>query len=955
MKLKLPLVLVIYFIGIQVYTQDNDTLNTVNESAKPGTDFNDNFSTDDYGEANFDDTVFIGYGAVKKENLTVPVEQVDIKKVEHMSYTRVENMLQGTANGVFVAAGSGAPNAPVSIRIHGIGTPNNAQPLYVIDGLPVSEVDFWTNNNPQGISFLNPGDIESIYILKDASACAMYGIRGANGVVVINTKKGREGKPVIRFNGYYGNQHLPQNQRYELLNGQEFATLYNEAMGMDIFDPASISSLPTTNWQDKIFRVAPMHNAQLSLSGGSGKGNYYMSFNKYSQKGIIKHSGYDRYSFRINSGYHASDWLKIGEHISLSNSKNQRQVEQSLDGPLGAALQADPTAGIHDDDPDTDWAPMSNTPEIPNPVGVIKRQHNIYTSNRIQGTVFAEIHFGGIADFLEHLKYKLNAGISRSWGDKEELLPAYYESPTIASSRSIEINRADDLNNFLFEQTLKYDFSIQQIHHFNVIGGYAVQTENKEWKNVSYNTEENKDIINSDKSKAEWKIASFISGLQYDFRGKYLLNAAFRHDGMFYFKENISWSGYPAISGAWKLSEEPFLNQSRNINLIKLYFGWGKTGNQNSGLFLYSEYPLVTLEDNMPLLKPEITKSLNTGVDIAMWENKFNASLDVYDKTTTDILLRRTKFEIIEYEIVITDYLANAGEINNKGIDLSLNYQNTGKKNKLKYNIGGHVTRMWSEVIKAEGGIPLTSGSSFRMKMIEDKPIGAFYGYTYEGIFENQEEINNHAPQEISTTIGDMKFKDHNNDGKINDNDQVAIGYAFPDYVYGISAGLSYKNIGLNIFTQGVAGNQIMNVAKQEALYNFRMTTNVSKDLLNYYGRTKDDGSVITDTDVPRIDIRDVNNNNRTSSYFIEDGSYFRIKAITLSYNLPSAWAKTVRLNAAKLYITVQNLYTFSKYSGYNAEIGIDPRYSSNPLGFGVDNAVYPFPRTFLFGIDMKI
>ncbi|MFW6222333.1 MAG: hypothetical protein ACOC3T_01845 [Bacteroidota bacterium] len=411
---------------------------------------------------------------------------------------------------------------------------------------------------------------------------------------------------------------------------------------------------------------------------------------------------------------------------------------------------------------------------------------------------------------------------------------------------------------------------------------------------------------------------------------------------------------FPAFSGAWKISEEPFMSQFRNIDILKIKFGWGKTGNLNPELFLYAGYPIynLTSEDK---IGSEITRTINSGIDVSMWDQNFTASLDVYDKTTSDILLYQPLFVETGFGITLVNSLANAGEINNKGIDLNLNYRNSISNTKVGYNIGANISRVWSEVIKAEGGIPLTSGNSFPVKMIEGKPIGAFYGYTYEGIFESQEEINNHASQSYMTSPGDMKFKDHDNDAIITEDDQVVIGYSFPDYIYGLSAGISYKNISLNIFTQGVAGNQIANVAKQEALYNLKMSTNVSKDLLNYYGREKDNGSVITDTDVPRLDIRNLNNNNRNSSYFIENGSYFRIQAVTFSYELPSGWAEAIKLNAAKLYVTIQNLYTFSKYSGYSPEIGIDPRYSQNPLGFGVDNSIYPLPRTFLFGLDMKL
>ncbi len=344
-----------------------------------------------------------------------------------------------------------------------------------------------------------------------------------------------------------------------------------------------------------------------------------------------------------------------------------------------------------------------------------------------------------------------------------------------------------------------------------------------------------------------------------------------------------------------------------------------------------------------------------------MWEGELTTNLDLYNKTTTDLLLVQpvpvytgVKFGNSQ----MGTYIANAGEVNNKGIDLNLNYRHHVKETDFKYNIGGNISRVWNKVISLDDGAPLSSSDDpddFQVKMIEGKPIGAFYGYVADGIFESQEEINNHAKQESGTAVGDMKFKDINQDGKVDASDQTIIGYALPDFTYGLSAGATYKNLSLNIFTQGVSGNQIVNRLKQKALYNFKVSTNVSKDLFDYYGREKEDGSIITDTDIPRLDVREQNDNNRNSSYFIENGSYFRIKTITLSYNLPVKWVESIRFNSVRLYITAQNLFTFTKYSGYNPEIGVDSGFDGNPLAFGIDNAVYPVPRTFLFGIDLKL
>ncbi len=935
-----------------------------------------------------DEVIKIGYGTEKKQDISGSIEVVESKEIESVPIMSSEEVLQGKASGVFVAASSGAPGAPISVRIRGVGTPNNTDPLYVVDGMPIKDATFGKNDNPQGVNFLNPNDIESIQVLKDASATAIYGTRGANGVVIITTKKGKKGEPTISFNGYYGRQNLPENQKLDVLNAPQFARLNNEATGRNTFDSASIPYLSTTDWQDKVLRVAPMHNAQLSLSGGSESGNYYMSFNKFAQEGIVNLSSYDRYSYRINSQYQAAEWLNIGENITLTSTKNQRQQEQSVGGPIGSALRADPTIPVHDDDPSTDWAPMENTPTVGNPVGIMERRHYIYNSNRLQGSAFAEI------EPINNLKYKFNAGLDRSWGNKEELWPKYHESAEKNANQPNLRRQREDWNNYLIEHTLNYKFSINEIHNINLLAGYTVQEEKRTWISASAHVPTNEDLYfdaveGKDEIQGlggaaiEWGLMSYLARVGYSYRSKYILNATIRRDGSSRFGENFRWGNFPAFSAAWKLSEEAFMEPYTTINLLKLRVGWGIVGNQNIPPYVYTtsvttkpdpgvstptvhfgEHP-VNNEIGLWLagmanqdIQWETTRTTNIGIDLHLWESELTATLDLYNKNTTDLLLEQPVpvYSGIDFRS-IGKYIANAGEVNNKGIDLNLNYRKVTESG-FGYNVGGNMSRVWNKVISLDNGAPLTSSDDpddFPVKMIEGKPIGAFYGYVHEGIFESEEEINNHARQQPGTAVGDFKFKDLNQDGIIDDSDQTIIGYALPDFTYGFSAGASYKNIKLDIFTQGVIGNQIINKVKQDALYNFKVNTNVSTDLLNHYGRKLEDGSVITDTDVPRLDIRDVNNNNRNSSYFIEDGSYFRIKTITLSYNIPSNWIESININSARVYVTVQNLYTFTKYSGYNPEIGVSSAWDANPLAFGVDNAVYPLPRTLLFGIDLKM
>ncbi len=928
-----------------------------------------------------DEIVVIGYGSVKKGDLTGSVEVVNTEEINRRPILSSEEVLQGKASGVFVASSTGAPGSPMSIRIRGVGTPNNADPLYIVDGMPIKDATFGKNDNPSGINFLNPSDIESIQILKDASAAAIYGTRGANGVIIITTKKGKAGKPVVSFNSYYGSQELPK--KLDVLNAQQFATLYNEING-ELFNPDSIPYLQTTDWQDEIFRRAPMYNSQLSVSGGNENSNYYTSFNRFSQEGIIKESSYIRNSFRVNSEHKVNRWLKIGENLTLTHFFRKRQNEQGLGAsgivgsPIAAAFQADPTENIYD--PETEHEYLEVTSTISNPVGILERKFYHYTTNRIQGNAFAEM------EFIKNLVFKINGGIDRSWGYRKEVWPEYFVGPNDANNNTLLTTEHEDWYNYLVESTVNYSFNLGNNHVFNLMTGVTQQEEVKSREvGTSYlpTKDENmlyhsarasvNDIIQLGGNPLPWALRSMFGRINYSFMDKYLFTGSIRHDGSSRFGSEKRWGTFPAASLAWKISEEDFMERFGNISQLKVRTGWGKTGNQNIVPFGYNttasyqpdaglpgpvtyfgtpqvtEYPaLFILGVANQNVGWETTTTINIGLDLSMWDNRLLATIDVYDKTTTDLLLDVPLADM--FAVTYGNYIGNAGEVNNKGLDLTLSYRN--KLGDLDYEIGGNFSTVKNEVVSLEGGAPLTSGTEPPVRMIEGKPIGAFWGWVHEGIFESEEEIQNSPEQLRRTGVGDIKFKDLNKDGVIDDDDQHVIGYALPDFSYGLSLGLSYRNFDLNILTQGIYGNSVYNNVKSKALYNLNVNTNVSTDLLNYYGRILDDGSVITDTDVPRLG-RDNNNNDRNSTYFLEDGSYLRVKSASLSYSF-SDLLRGIGLSDMRVYFTAQNLFTFTKYSGYNPEIGVSTAWDSNPLAFGIDNAVYPQPRTFLFGLDIS-
>ncbi len=941
-----------------------------------------------------------GYRTVKKADLTSSIEVVESKDIESVPIMSSEEVLQGKASGVFVASSTGAPGSPISVKIRGVGTPNNTDPLYVVDGMPIKDATFGQHDNPQGISFLNPSDIESIQVLKDASATAIYGTRGANGVVIITTKQGKKGEPVIGFNAYYGNQNLPEYIRHDLLSGSEFAELNiiaskNANRRPRRFNEDSIANLPTTDWQDEIFTVAPMHNLQLNLSGGTDAGNYYMSFNKFNQGGILKYSSFDRYSARLNSSYKATDWLNIGENLSINNTINQKQRNQGLGtngvtgSPIAAAIQADPSEPVYNEEGELSY--LQNTYNVANPVGILERRNYNYTTNRIQGSAFAELNFGELVNVLKGLKYKFQAGIDRSWGEYKEVWPEYEVGGNDKSLQTVLMTKREEWDNYLIENTIHYDFGIAEAHNFSILGGYTVQEEVHTWEGAAselptsdeqmlhHGSRTSIEFLKSQSGSAkEWGLLSYLGRLSYDYNQKILFNASFRRDGSSRFGSNNRWANFPAFSLAWKISQEPFMEQYTFIDLLKVRFGWGKVGNQNikpyaftvdalyhprpgSGPAIAQPYVYfgadgsnqqpVLFIDGVPNqnIKWETTQTTNIGFDINLWESKFVTTIDLYDKTTFDLLLTKPVPDYTGVNVGnLGEFITNAGEINNKGIDFSTSYRDMVNKD-IDYRIGGNFSKVINEVVELEGGAPLSSGDDFPVKMIEGRPIGGFKGYVYDGLFKSQEEVESHADQ-TGALVGAMRFKDLNKDGVIDEKDQTIVGQALPDLLYGFNAGISYKNLDLSILTQGVYGNSIVNRVRQEALYDIKVSHNVSKDLLDYFIEGENE-----DTDIPKLNAIDLNKSLRSSSYFVESGSYFRIKTITLSYNLPQKWINPIQMTRARVYFTVQNLYTFTNYSGYNPEIGKSTAPGSNPLSFGIDNAVYPLPRTYIFGININM
>jgi TonB-dependent starch-binding outer membrane protein SusC len=927
-----------------------------------------------------DQVIVVGYGSVKKSDLTGSISTVTAKDMKNTSVLSVDQALQGRSAGVLVTNNSGAPGSPVSVKIRGIGTFGNADPLYVVDGMPIKDATFGKNDNPSGINYLNPNDIESVQILKDASSAAIYGTRGANGVILITTKRGKSGKMKVDIDNYFGVQTLPKTM--DMLNAQEYATLYNEGTLKTVnrFIPEDIPNLKTTDWINTVSRDAMVYNNQVSISGGSDNITLFLSVNNYKQDGIIQRTSYDRQSIRLNTDSKVNKWLKIGESLTLMQSNRSRPNEGGAGGSIYGALKADPTAAPFDSTGNWTYLPRTGS----NPKADVDLYNYTYETTRIQGSLYAEI------ELFKNLKYKFNAGLDRSWGNRSEFFPTFSYSPVDQNKIPALTYEQETWNNWLIEHTLSYTYTKGK-HDIGLLAGYTAQEEIKE--NVfnkiqlADNNPANQYLNNNTSYDApgggatEWGLISQLARLNYAYNDKYLLTASVRRDGSSRFGANKKYGVFPSWSLAWKVSNEEFFKNTSflsDVSLLKMRFGWGQVGNQNirayayngsvskkpddgtteNGIYMGSTKALQPFYVDVSMANPEIgwetNITSNLGLDLGLWRNKLNFTMDLYDKTTQDLLMQKSMpLYLSQITPTSTDWgkpYVNLGEINNRGIELSLSYRNYDGE--FKYEVSANFSKNINKVVALSGGIPPIVGNSTIVK--EGQSLGTFYGYKTEGIFQDSLDIANHAFQANLTAPGDLKFKDLNGDGVINSKDVAYIGNAFPMFNYGLTINMLYKGFDLSIFTQGVSGNKIYNQLRQNVLYDFTLNSNVSTDLLNYWGRPLADGTTVTNTDVPRLSPGDKNANKRFSDYFLEDGSYFRIKSISLGYTFDKSVVNAIKLSNLRIYLTLQNVYTFTNYTGFDPEIGQSNGWGSSPLDFGVDSGTYPQAKMLMGGLNIS-
>jgi TonB-linked SusC/RagA family outer membrane protein len=940
------------------------------------------------------EVVVIGYGTQKKSDLTGALSSVSSKDIEDLPALGIEQALQGKAAGVEVINNSGAPGSSVTVRIRGMGTLNaGSQPLYVVDGFIMGDQAFGKEggnvpDNKMGINFLNPNDIESIEILKDASAAAIYGARGANGVVLITTKKGKSGEAKVDMEIFRGVQTL--YKKYDILNAEEFRGYVDDFVqargAYPGYDPER-GIEDRTDWIDQVVDNAAIESYNLAVSGGNDNATYRISTNYFNQDGLIPAADFNRISIRLNSTQKLNDRINTGQSLIFARSIRNRVANEGQ--ILSNALIADPSAAVYNED--GDWNELLLTSQAGNPVGVLDRNNYTYESYRYFGNAFMDIKL------FDGLTSNTRAGIDINEGDLEAFRPRYEISPSDRQDQNIFSVRNERWINWDFESTLRYDKSFGK-HNLNVVAGITAQKESFidtrltfigfpfDEDFMRYPNLPNPDGIVSEvgSSPMEYSVISLLSRVQYSYDDKWLLTASIRRDGSSKFGPNNRYGNFPSASLGYRFSEEKFMQNIPFIADSKLRVGWGQLGNQSIPPYAYSttvsnaaNYTVGNNEivtGSLPngvvneSIRWETATQTNVGLDVALFDFQLQFNIDAFYKLTSDMLLPLPipsftgihNVDRVGGEAPFA--FGNAGEMETRGLEFAMTYKYV--KNDFSLTASGNVSFVRNEILSLAGtsAIPSNIVNSVPASRTEvGSSVAAFYGYQIEGIFQSYDEIAAHAvqgpedPHIADPNIapnprqfiapGDFKFRDINGDGIINDDDRTFIGDPLPDFTYGTNLKATYKNFDLALSLIGVQGNDIIN-GMTFFLRGYSLT-NKSREVLDAWTPEN------TNTDQPRLGVNR-NNNMRFSDFWVLDGSYLRLQNVTLGYNLPQKLLGNTFFDRVRLYATVQNLFTLTNYPGMEPEVGSSIGFNADPLDFGLDNATFPQPRTFIGGVNIS-
>jgi TonB-linked SusC/RagA family outer membrane protein len=923
------------------------------------------------------EVVVIGYGTQKKKVSTAATSLVSAKDIQAVAVGDVVNALQGQSSGVNVTSTSGQPGAGMAINIRGVGTAGNSTPLYVVDGVVVDN----------GIGYLDPSSIERVDILKDAAAASIYGARAANGVVLVTTRKGKDGKMNVSISTYTGFQHVAK--KLDLLNTQEYTTIINESRvnsGLTpLYTPAQIASFPDHDWQDDLFNEGAIkQNHSLLITGGDKKSTIATGLSYYGQDGLIgsqnNQSKYGRTTFTVNSTSEViEDHLKIGENFSYANIKSSGVSDQGIySNSIRSFLNAAPIDQAYDEN--GDFAHSIVAPDATNPLGSM--YYNNFNENKIDrfvGNIFAE------AKFLKNFTYRTSFGVDITDSAYRSFRPVYSLSSNDNNAISSVTQSSNKGSGWLFENTLQYKAAIKDIHHFDVLIGTSAKENTSEdisatGKNLNFDDFKHAYLSNATDKTAntvsggrfDYSMQSYFGRLLYDYDNKYLFSATVRRDGSSNFGPNNKYAVFPSFSAGWNIDKESFFPEGDVLTNLKLRGSWGQNGNdQFSKRFAYMStissydktYHFGTTDETLqvgsspdalsnPDLKWETSEQLDLGFDLTLFSS-WTLTFDYYDKKTKDWLVQASVPDIAG---AAAPYI-NGGDISNKGLEFALSYRTTFGTD-WTFSANGNVSWNKNEVLRianAEGIIHGDSNLLFQgideINRVEvGQPIGYFYGLKTDGIFQNAAEVASGV--QPGAVPGDVRFVDLNSDGKIDANDKTKIGDPNPDVTYGINFDVSYKAFDFSIYTYGVAGNQnVFGVHDYTRPYN-NYTTSV-------LDRWTTEG---TSNSIPRVTYGTDTNGNYTrfSDLYIQNADFFRIKSATLGCELTKLTNKLTFFSKFRLYVAANNLFTFSNYQGMDPEIGFGNSATDSsgnrtqPWAKGIDVGFYPQPRTYMLGLNVN-
>ena len=891
-----------------------------------------------------DEVVVIGYGTMKKSDLTGAVSSIGNKDIKDSPVSNLGQAIQGKISGVQIVD-AGKPGDNVSIKIRGLGSINNCDPLVVIDGVPTD----------LGLSSLNMADVERLDVLKDASATAIYGSRGANGVVMITTKRGTEGKGKLAVSANYSFQNATNVP--SLLNAAQYAELSNDMMVNSGRNPnpewANPSELGAgTDWMDELLRTGVMQNYTVSYSGGNEKSHYYVSGGFLDQSGIVKSVNYRRFTFQSNSDAQVLKWLKFSNNITFS-----ADTKKSGSYNIGDALKALPIYPVKNED--GSWSGPDGNSEwygsTRNPIGPTELNKSQTDGYNFLANLTAEL------TFTKWLKFKSTFGYDAKFWFIDNFTPKYNwkPTPTEETSRYKSDNKSFT---YLWDNYFLFDHTFKEKHRVGLMAGMSAQWNTNDYLNAQKNVfmfdnvhemDNGEEMYAIGGNETEWALLSYMARVNYSYEDRYLLTATIRRDGSSRFGKKHRWGTFPSVSVAWRASQEKWFPKNDYINDLKVRAGYGVTGSQASvGNYSYlasyntSVYPFGISSGNQtalvsstlanPYIHWEEVAQTNIGFDASLFNSRVMFSFDAYLKETRDMLVKASIPITSGFEDTTTTY-TNAGKVRNQGIEMSLHTINlTGE---LGWETNLTATYNKNKIKDLNSDVPYyinQINNSYVTMLAKDYPINVFYGYVTDGIFQNQSEVNTHAVQP-GAEPGDIRFRDLNNDGVINDSDRTVIGNPNPSWLFSMNNSLSYKGFELSVFLQGIAGNKIYNANNIEnpgwpPAYN--QTTDVLK-------RWQGEG---TSNSMPRAVFGDPNQNTRVSDRFVENGSYLRLKNITLSYTFPKQWLQKAQIENARLSLSCENVATITGYSGFDPEVGIN----------GIDQNRYPISRTFSLGLNFN-